>query len=64
VAKRIRVYVCECGTNIAEKVDIDKVIAAVSTLKDVEVADRNKLLCSEGGKEFLKQSIKASKSTA
>jgi len=57
MAKKIGVYVCECGTNIAEKVDIDKVIAAVSPLKDVEVVERHKLLCSEGGKEFLKQSI-------
>jgi len=57
VAKKIGVYVCECGTNIAEKVDIDKVIAAVSPLKDVEVAERHKLLCSDGGKEFIKQSI-------
>jgi len=57
MAKKIGVYVCECGTNIAEKVDIDQVIAAVSPLKDVEIAERHKLLCSEGGKEFLKQSI-------
>ena len=57
MAKRIGLYVCECGTNIAEKVDIDKVIAAVSHLKDVAIVERNKLLCSEGGKEFLKQSI-------
>lgn len=57
MAKKIGVYVCECGTNIAEKVDIDKVIAEVSSLKGVGVADRHKLLCSEGGKEFLKHSI-------
>jgi len=57
MVKKIGVYVCECGTNISEKVDIDKVIAAVSSAKDVEVAERHKLLCSEGGKQFLKQSI-------
>jgi heterodisulfide reductase subunit A len=57
VAKRIGVYVCECGTNISEKVDIDRVIAAVSPLKDVAVAERYKLLCSGDGKEFLKKSI-------
>ncbi len=57
MAKKIGVYVCECGANIAEKVDIDKVIAAVSPLKDVEVTERHKLLCSEDGREFLKQSI-------
>lgn len=57
MAKKIGVYICECGTNIAEKVDIDKVIAAVTPLKDVVVVERHKLLCSEGGKEFLKQAI-------
>jgi len=57
MAKKIGIYVCECGANIAEKVDIDQVITAVSPLKDVEVVERHKLLCSEGGKEFLKQSI-------
>jgi len=57
MAKKIGVYVCECGTNIAEKVDVDKVIAAVSPLKNVEVVERHKLLCSEGGQQFLKQSI-------
>jgi len=57
VAKRIGIYVCECGTNIAEKVDIGKVIAAVTPLRGVEVTEKYKLLCSEGGKEFLKQSI-------
>ena len=57
MTKKIGVYVCECGANIAEKVNIDKVIAAVSPIKDVTVVERHKLLCSEGGKEFLKQSI-------
>jgi heterodisulfide reductase subunit A len=57
VANRIGVYVCECGTNIAEKVDVDKVIAAVSPLKDVAVAEKYKLLCSGDGQEFLKQAI-------
>jgi len=57
VAKRIGVYVCECGTNIAEKVDVDRVIAAVTPLKDVAVAEKHKLLCSGDGQEFLKQAI-------
>jgi len=60
MAKKIGVYVCECGTNIAEKVDIDKVMAAVSPLRDVAVVERHKLLCSEGGRQFLKQSIEES----
>jgi len=57
MTKKIGIYVCECGANIAERVDIDQVIAAVSPLKNAEVVERHKLLCSEGGKEFLKKSI-------
>ena len=57
MAKKIGVYVCECGTNIAEKVDIDQVITAISTLKDVAFADKYKLLCSGDGQKYLKQSI-------
>jgi heterodisulfide reductase subunit A len=57
LAKRIGVYVCECGTNIAEKVDIDRVLAAISPLDDVVVAERHKLLCSGEGQEFIRQGI-------
>ena len=56
--RKIGVYICECGPNIAEKIDIDKVIKAVSPLKDVSIATRYKLLCSEEGKKFLEDQIK------
>ena len=56
--RKIGVYICECGPNIAEKIDIDKVIKAVSPLKDVSIATRYKLLCSEDGKKFLEDQIK------
>jgi len=56
--KKIGVYICECGPNIAEKIDIDKVINAVSSLDDVAVVDRYKLLCSVDGKKFLEEQIK------
>ncbi len=55
---KIGVYLCECGPNIADKVDIDQAIKELSALKGVEVVDRHKLLCSEGGKEFLKKEIR------
>jgi len=57
MAKKIGVYVCECGNNIADNVDIDRIIKAVSSLRDVALIEKHRLLCSEGGKEFLKQSI-------
>ena len=50
---RIGVYVCECGPNIADSIDIDKVLEAVSPMDHVVVADRYKLLCSVDGKTFL-----------
>jgi heterodisulfide reductase subunit A len=51
--KKIGVYICECGPNIAEAVDIDQIIASVSTLDGIAVADRYKLLCSPDGKTYL-----------
>ncbi|MCK4347130.1 MAG: CoB--CoM heterodisulfide reductase iron-sulfur subunit A family protein [Thermoplasmatales archaeon] len=56
--RKIGVYICECGPNIAEKVDIDKVIDAVSPLEGVAVAEKYKLLCSADGKKFLEEQIK------
>jgi len=58
MVKKIGVYVCECGNNIADNVDIDRVIEALAPLRDVTVVEKYRLLCSEDGKEFLKQSIR------
>ena len=58
MAKKIGVYVCECGNNIVDNVDIDRVIKTISPMRNVEVVERYRLLCSEDGKKFLKQSIK------
>ncbi len=56
--RKIGVYICECGPNISEKVDIDKVIDAVSPIEDVAVVEKFKLLCSADGKKFLEEQIK------
>ena len=58
MTKKIGVYVCECGNNIADNVDIDRIIKTISPMRNVEIIEKHRLLCSEGGKEFLKQSIK------
>ncbi len=55
---KIGVYICECGPNIAEKMDIDRIIDAVSSLDNVTIVDRYKLLCSGDGKKFLEEQIK------
>jgi len=56
--KKIGVYFCECGPNIANAVDIDKVLESVSPLDGVAVADKYKLLCSPDGKKYLAEQIR------
>jgi heterodisulfide reductase subunit A len=58
MARKIGVYVCECGNNIADNVDIDRIIKTFSPMRNIEIIEKHRLLCSEDGKEFLKQSIK------
>jgi len=56
--RKIGVYICECGPNIAEKIDIDKVIDALLPIEDVTVVEKFKLLCSAEGKKYLEEQIK------
>lgn len=59
--KKIGVYICECGPNIADNVEIDRIIEAVSSIdkfEDAEFVVKNYgLLCSVQGKEYLEQEI-------
>ena len=55
---RIGVFVCDCGTNIAGKVDVAAVVAFAAKLDDVVVAREYKFMCSDPGQELIKQSIR------
>jgi heterodisulfide reductase subunit A len=61
MSDKIGVYVCECGPNIASKVDIEKIKEEIKKLEDfadVELVVKNhKLLCSVDGKKFLENEI-------
>ncbi len=61
MSMKIGVFICECGPNIAEHIDIDSVIkkiVATEEFKDIElVIKRHKLLCSNEGQEFLEKEI-------
>jgi heterodisulfide reductase subunit A len=65
--EKIGVYVCECGPNIASKVDIEKIVQEIKQLddfKDKELVVKNyKLLCSVDGKKFLEEEIKENELT-
>jgi len=58
---KVGIYVCECGPNIAEKVDMDRILAELSELgdyKDIElVVKKYGFLCSGQGQQFLEEEI-------
>lgn len=55
---KIGLYLCECGPNIAEAIDLDSIAQSIDGDKTVAGIERHKLLCSEDGKKFLSESIK------
>ena len=55
---KVGLYLCECGPNIAEAIDLDRVAAEIEKDGKVAGVERFKLLCSEDGKKFLAGNIK------
>ena len=56
--KRIGVFICWCGSNIAEVIDVDKVLAAMKVYPEVAFAEYYKYFCSEPGQEIVINAIK------
>jgi len=59
--KRIGVFLCWCGSNIADVVDVDKVIEAVKSFKGVVHTEYYKYFCSEPGQDIIVDAIKKNK---
>ncbi len=55
---RIGVFVCDCGTNIAGKVNVADVVKFAATLDNVIVAKEYKFMCSDPGQELIKAAIR------
>ena len=55
---RIGVYICHCGANIAQRVDVPEVVEFAGTLPKVIVAREYKFMCSDPGQELIKQDIR------
>jgi len=51
------VYVCHCGTNIAQTVDVADVVRFASGLEGVAVARDNKYMCSDPGQDMIRKDI-------
>lgn len=58
MAERIGIYICECGPNIKDAMDIDEVVKFAQGLENVVLAKPFGLLCSEEGKALISSEIK------
>ena len=59
--KRIGVFVCHCGLNISETVDVKKVVDIISKHPNVAYAVDYTYMCSDPGQEMIKSAIKEKK---
>jgi len=55
--RRIGVYVCHCGGNISDYVDVDEVVAAVGSDDDVVVARTSLFACSDATQQDIERDI-------
>jgi len=58
---RIGVYVCHCGGNISNTVEVEKVVAASLDMPGVVSAQRNMFMCSDPGQDMIIEAIKSGK---
>jgi heterodisulfide reductase subunit A len=56
--RKIGVYICHCGANIAGIVDVAQVVEFAKGLPFVAVARDYKFMCSDPGQELIKNDIK------
>lgn len=54
---RIGVYICHCGGNISDVVDVQKVADDVAKIPEVQVARTNMFMCSDPGQELILEDL-------
>jgi heterodisulfide reductase subunit A len=59
--KRIGVFVCHCGINIAGTVKIPEVLKAIEGLPNVAVAKDHQYCCSDPGQSLIKETVEGEK---
>ena len=57
-SEKIGVYICYCGGNISDHVDVEKVREAAEKLPGVAVARTNSFMCSDPGQELIIEDLK------
>ena len=61
MSNKIGVFVCHCGINISQTVDVKKLVEYAKSLKGVVVSKDYKYMCSDVGANLIKESIKENK---
>ena len=56
--KRIGVFVCHCGMNIASTVDVEKVVEYARSIPGVVTAESYTYMCSDPGQDMIRENIK------
>lgn len=57
--KRIGVFVCHCGTNIAGTIDVPRVVEEIARFPEVVYAVDYKYMCSDPGQQLIRDHIAA-----
>ena len=61
---RVGVFVCFCGANIADFVDVDKVVEETKKVREVKFAANYKYFCSDPGQTIIRDAIVNNKLTS
>ncbi|MBF0379258.1 MAG: CoB--CoM heterodisulfide reductase iron-sulfur subunit A family protein [Desulfamplus sp.] len=56
--KKVGVYICYCGGNISDHVDVERVREYVENLPEVAVARTNMFMCSDPGQQLIMDDLK------
>jgi heterodisulfide reductase subunit A len=55
--KKLGVFICWCGSNIASSVDVDQAVAEAEKLDGVVHAENYMYMCSDPGQQLVKDTI-------
>ncbi len=58
---RVGVYICHCGGNISDHVDVEALCEKAEKIPGVVVARRNMFMCSDPGQELIMEDIRSGK---
>jgi heterodisulfide reductase subunit A len=58
---RVGVYICDCGGNISDVVDVEKVRQVLEENENVAVSRRDMFMCSNAGQELIEKDIQDDK---